>query len=201
MSSKKTTSVRSTPNGVCGAKTRAGGRCQQRPITGKKRCRMHGGTNPGAKLKHGRYSKVFKSKVLQRVEEMHNDPVDLSLRDEIHRYQILQEEIQLLFEEGRIALQAKAEAGGDDVEELIQMLLAKIEGHYFDQIRKATDSLVSAKERMVKLQLATQYLIGMDDLQVLMNQMVDILKTEVPKDRQEAVTQRILSLPAPEAPH
>lgn len=32
----------------CGAKTRAGGKCQSPAVNGKKRCRMHGGTNPGA---------------------------------------------------------------------------------------------------------------------------------------------------------
>ena len=46
----------------CQAKTRHGTLCQQPAIHGKRRCRMHGGTNPGAPrgnqhaLKHGRYT-------------------------------------------------------------------------------------------------------------------------------------------------
>ena len=46
----------------CGAKTRSGHACRQAAVKGKRRCRMHGGTNPGAPLgnrnnwKHGRYS-------------------------------------------------------------------------------------------------------------------------------------------------
>ena len=46
----------------CQAKTRQGTLCQQPAIHGKRRCRMHGGTNPGAPrgnqhaLKHGRYT-------------------------------------------------------------------------------------------------------------------------------------------------
>ncbi|HEY0489321.1 MAG TPA: HGGxSTG domain-containing protein [Telluria sp.] len=32
----------------CGAKTRSGAPCQSRAVHGKKRCRMHGGTSPGA---------------------------------------------------------------------------------------------------------------------------------------------------------
>lgn len=32
----------------CGAKTRSGAQCQSPPVHGKKRCRMHGGTSPGA---------------------------------------------------------------------------------------------------------------------------------------------------------
>jgi hypothetical protein len=46
----------------CGAKTRSGKPCQSYPVTGRRRCRMHGGTNPGPPrgnqngLKHGHYS-------------------------------------------------------------------------------------------------------------------------------------------------
>ena len=32
----------------CGATTRSGAACQSPPVKGKRRCRMHGGTNPGA---------------------------------------------------------------------------------------------------------------------------------------------------------
>lgn len=32
----------------CGAKTRSGGPCRNPVVKDKKRCRMHGGTNPGA---------------------------------------------------------------------------------------------------------------------------------------------------------
>lgn len=32
----------------CGARTRAGHECRSPAVKGKKRCRMHGGTNPGA---------------------------------------------------------------------------------------------------------------------------------------------------------
>jgi len=46
----------------CGAKTRAGMPCKTPPVRGRTRCRMHGGTSPGAPKgncyawKHGRYS-------------------------------------------------------------------------------------------------------------------------------------------------
>jgi hypothetical protein len=32
----------------CGAKTRSGGSCRSPAVTGRQRCRMHGGTNKGA---------------------------------------------------------------------------------------------------------------------------------------------------------
>ena len=46
----------------CLARTRAGTECQSPAVGGKRRCRMHGGTNPGAPKgnqnarKHGGYS-------------------------------------------------------------------------------------------------------------------------------------------------
>ena len=49
----------------CFARTRRGTLCQTPRITGRKRCRMHGGTSDGAPkgnknaFKHGRYSKVI----------------------------------------------------------------------------------------------------------------------------------------------
>jgi glucans biosynthesis protein len=41
----------------CGARTRAGTRCQSPPVHGRKRCRLHGGLSPGAPKgeKNGRY--------------------------------------------------------------------------------------------------------------------------------------------------
>ena len=49
----------------CFARTRRGTLCQVPRITGRKRCRMHGGASDGAPkgnknaFKHGRYSKVI----------------------------------------------------------------------------------------------------------------------------------------------
>lgn len=52
----------------CGAKTRKGTPCPTRPVRDRKRCRMHGGTNPGAPRgsRHGRYKHGFYS---QQAEE------------------------------------------------------------------------------------------------------------------------------------
>ena len=49
----------------CFARTRRGTLCQTPRVTGRKRCRMHGGTSDGAPkgnknaFKHGKYSKVI----------------------------------------------------------------------------------------------------------------------------------------------
>jgi hypothetical protein len=51
----------------CLARTRKGTACQSPAVKGRKRCRMHGGTNPGAPKdnrnaeKHGGYSKSVKT--------------------------------------------------------------------------------------------------------------------------------------------
>ena len=55
--------VQANDKGRCFAKTRRGTLCQTLPVTGRKRCRMHGGTNNGAPkgsqnaFKHGSYTR------------------------------------------------------------------------------------------------------------------------------------------------
>jgi len=60
---------------VCGAKTKSGGTCKSKPVTGRNRCRMHGGTNNGAPIKHGLYSKRLQQQpqLRERIEEIKSD--------------------------------------------------------------------------------------------------------------------------------
>ena len=65
----------SWPGHRCGAKTRAGGACQNPAIKGRSRCKLHGGKSTGprtsegrakvtvAHTKHGRRSRVHMDKV------------------------------------------------------------------------------------------------------------------------------------------
>lgn len=46
------------PKTTCGAKNRQGKPCSSKFLCANGRCRMHGGTNPGRPIVHGRYSKV-----------------------------------------------------------------------------------------------------------------------------------------------
>ena len=49
---------------LCGAKTRSGGPCKSAPVTGRRRCRMHGGAygsgapsgSRNGNFRHGRYT-------------------------------------------------------------------------------------------------------------------------------------------------
>ena len=60
----------------CGARTRAGAPCRSPAVSGKRRCRMHGGAPgsgapPGNKnaLKHGRYTRTAKAE-RRRAQEL-----------------------------------------------------------------------------------------------------------------------------------
>lgn len=68
----------------CLAKTRSGGECQSPAVKGKRRCRMHGGTNSGAPkgnrnaFKHGReYTRV--RELLVKQIGLHKDAIPPSL--------------------------------------------------------------------------------------------------------------------------
>ena len=78
---------------VCGAKTRKGTPCTQKPVKGMTRCKMHGGTQPvgiaSPNFKHGRYSKFTVVGLEQKVEELKHDPELLSLDLRIAELQAL----------------------------------------------------------------------------------------------------------------
>jgi len=71
------------PHACCGAKTRSGKPCKNAPVTGKKRCRMHGGAagsgapkgNKNA-LKHGfwtaeaRAERIWMRDVLKKIKDI-----------------------------------------------------------------------------------------------------------------------------------
>jgi hypothetical protein len=66
---------------VCGAKTRTGTACKNLPMTGKKRCRMHGGASRSGKdhwnFKHGYWTKEEKQLRTQTMRMMRSYMNDL----------------------------------------------------------------------------------------------------------------------------
>lgn len=72
---------------TCGAKTRSGEPCKNAPVTGSRRCRMHGGKTPrGMALPQtttGRYSKDLPTRLAARYAESQADPDLLNLNTEI----------------------------------------------------------------------------------------------------------------------
>lgn len=66
--------------GRCGAKCRDGGYCEAYPVSGRDRCRMHGGTSPvGAEspnYQHGAYSDYLRSDLTEAEEAAFDELVD-----------------------------------------------------------------------------------------------------------------------------
>ena len=71
----------------CGAQTRTGGRCRQPVITGRNRCRMHGGKTPrglaNPNTRTGLYSRDMPTQMLARFEQAQKDRELLSLRADV----------------------------------------------------------------------------------------------------------------------
>lgn len=68
---------------ICGAKTRSGEPCPNKPVTGSKRCRMHGGKSlsgvDSPKFKHGLYSKYAPQQIQEKIDDyIEADPLDLT---------------------------------------------------------------------------------------------------------------------------
>lgn len=74
------------PHAVCGAKTRSGTPCQQRPMPNG-RCYMHGGPTPVGialpQFRTGRHSKYMPARLIERYQASLSDPELLNLRDDI----------------------------------------------------------------------------------------------------------------------
>lgn len=71
----------------CGAKTRSGKPCRGFVVTGRERCRMHGGTIPRGlalpQTKHGRFSKDLPTRLLAHYQAALDDPETIALREEL----------------------------------------------------------------------------------------------------------------------
>jgi len=74
---------------LCGAKTRAGGKCRRRAVKGRRRCELHGGKSvPGGEghhaWKHGRHSKFKTGEYLtQFIQQAESDPELMTLRGDV----------------------------------------------------------------------------------------------------------------------
>lgn len=76
----------------CGAKRRGGGTCKLPPLTGKTRCRLHGGATPSgpqaSRFKHGLYSKAVPKNLKQSFNNLISDPALLEGRAEVALMQL-----------------------------------------------------------------------------------------------------------------
>ncbi len=93
----------------CGAKRRKGGKCEKYPMKEKERCGLHGGKSTGAKtvkgmairnaapLKHGAYSKMFRTLLSQSEKKAHKEIIEGLESDEFKAAdKIMRESIAML---------------------------------------------------------------------------------------------------------
>jgi hypothetical protein len=67
---------------ACGAKNRRGEPCQRAAMPNG-RCSKHGGTSPGAPIRHGRYSLTHRQALAEKVEHFLDDPAPGDLTAEL----------------------------------------------------------------------------------------------------------------------
>lgn len=67
---------------LCGARTRKGTPCKSAAMSNG-RCRMHGGTNPGRPIIHGRYSVKHRESLHNKMQEFLDDPAPANLMGEL----------------------------------------------------------------------------------------------------------------------
>lgn len=81
----------------CGAQKKDGTLCQQFPLKGRSRCRLHGGATPqglaSPNLRHGRYSKALPARMAAAYQSALEDPELLSTREDIAALLARQEDL------------------------------------------------------------------------------------------------------------
>src|SRR5262249_6908633 len=75
---------------VCGAKTRSGTPCRRRPLAGRNRCRLHGGSTPAGiaspHFRHGKRSRYFRhlpKEIGEHYQAALHDEQLVSLREQL----------------------------------------------------------------------------------------------------------------------
>ena len=113
---------------LCGAKTRKGTPCRSAAMTNG-RCRMHGGTNPGRPIIHGRYSVKHRESLHNKMQEFLEDPAPANLMGELAvQRAFLQDFLEKLYGDDKIDTKTTnhvfdmTEAIGRLVERITRML-------------------------------------------------------------------------------
>jgi len=135
----------------CTAKSkRTGERCKAQAVRGKDKCRMHGGSTP---VKHGLYSKYTKGILADRIEELKNDPALTDLREHIALMTAL--------------LTDRLEANPQLTEETAQGLIT------------IAEKLTRAIERWHKVTYGEKFILQVEQVQTLIEQITVIIRQEV----------------------
>ena len=147
-------------NNICGAKTRSGELCRNKPVSGSTRCRLHGGKSlkgtDSPLYKHGLYSKYAGEslkRVLHDLESFSSDEL-INTDNEIRLMQ---------------ALIISADALKNDIPDLKDL----------DTLSKIIDRLVTAKQRSMMIQIEQQRLVPASDIERFLDYVETLLIDQI----------------------
>lgn len=186
---------------ACGAKCRSGRRCPMPPVTGNKRCRMHGGKSrrgmASGTFKHGGYSIDLPTHLAAMYQEVLDDPDWLSSRTDIALLRTrLRELIQRLDTgEGGSIFDKLAEIAGEyaaareaeDIEAALKaadaMVKAAEEGSEYEatwrELQSSVDGISKVRDREVKRMVAQEQILTADQAGVMIAAIISAIKAEV----------------------
>ena len=158
-------------NNVCGAKTRSGSACQNRPVKGSNRCRMHGGQSPKGKsspaYKHGLYSKYTSKSMQDILEDFQDSETDFT--DPTEEIKLLQ------------AVIASAEMLKKDTQDKQSL----------EAISKAISSLILSKQRAQQLQIERSRLIPVQEVELFLQWIESVLTRFVDTEQVPVIMEEI----------
>lgn len=161
-----------SPHAICGAQTRKGDPCQNKPMANG-RCRMHGGKSLKGKqsgtYKHGLYSQYLGPDLQKILADIEDEPSE-SLTDP-------KQEIQLMK-----ALIMSAEALRKDAQDLETL----------DALSQLINRLVLAKQRSQAILIEKHRLIPVQDIEAFLDHVRTVIEAECP-DTVELVMKKIKS--------
>lgn len=166
-----TETVDNPTQALCGAKTRSGQPCQNPPVTGKSRCRMHGGAaGSGRPPTHGLYSKVLRQSLADKYLEFLEDPDYMSLAKELAVARALLSEYLSRFREG-------VRLKGEDIESLAA-LIDKI-GRLAERMNRIESrTALTAREVQLLTVLLARELVGEAKAAAFVEHLSDVLAGE-----------------------
>ncbi len=146
----------------CTAKSkRTGERCKAQAVTGKDKCYHHGGATP---VKHGLYSKYSRHRLADVIQQLATDPELLDLRQQIGLKQAL-------------------------ILDKLEQLQDRLRGEDAEMLAGLSEKVSRDIERLNKIEHGEKYILQVEEVQSLINQVVVIIRQEV----QDAATVKRLA--------
>lgn len=181
----------------CTAKSKQSGvRCRGAAMPGSSKCKMHGGTNPGGRVKHGRYSKVLK-RWREDFERLLNDEglldtrhdlamMDVTIEDLIARVQDgdspdWRAQVRDAYDQLQAAIRSRKQ---DRVAKAMKALGTLVEGGASQdamarEVISSVDRRAARAQKLVEIQTRREQKVTARDLGLVFVQFVDVLRDEL----------------------